>query len=44
MSGSPRTDRMGDMAFFALFTLAHAAIAFPTLGLWAQWCERRKRP
>jgi len=27
-----------------VFNLAHAAIAFPTLRLWAEYCSRRKRP
>ena len=33
---------MGDVRFFILFNLAHAAIAFPTLRLWAEYSARRK--
>jgi hypothetical protein len=42
MTRSQRTHRMGDARFFMLFNLAHAAIAFPTLRLWAEYCARRK--
>jgi hypothetical protein len=43
MTTSHRTSQLGDAPFFVLLTLAHAAVAFPTLGLWAAWCERHKR-
>jgi hypothetical protein len=37
---------MGDVLFFMLLNLAHAAVAvaFPTLRLWAEYGARRKRP
>ena len=44
MTRSQRTHRMGDVRFFILFNLAHAAIAFPTLRLWAEYTARRKHP
>ena len=44
MTRSQRTHRMGDARFFMLFNLAHAAVAIPTLRLWAEYCARRKHP
>jgi len=44
MARPHRNRRMGDIPFFVLLNLAHAAVAFPTLRLWAEWCSRRKRP
>ena len=44
MTKSHRTHRMGDVRFSILFTVAHAAIAFPTLRLWAEYSARRKHP
>lgn len=44
MTRSHRTHRMGDVRFSILFTVAHAAIAFPTLRLWAEYSARRKHP
>ena len=38
------TRRMGDVPFFMLLNLAHAAVAFPTLRLWAEYWSRRKHP
>ena len=43
MRRSHSTQPIGDLPLFFLFTLAHAAVAFPTLRLWAGWCERHKR-
>jgi hypothetical protein len=34
---------MGDVPFFMLLSLAHAAVALPTLRLWAEYWARRKR-
>ena len=42
MTRSHPTHRVGDVEFAVLFTAAHAAIAFPTLRLWAEYCARRK--
>jgi hypothetical protein len=44
MTRSHRTHRMGDVGFSILFTVAHAAIAFTTLRLWAEYSARRKHP
>ena len=41
MTRSHRTHRMGDVRFSILFTVAHAAIAFPTLRLWAEYSAPR---
>jgi len=35
--------RVGDARFFILLTAAHAAVAFPLLGLWAAAAERARR-
>jgi hypothetical protein len=35
---------MGGVLFFRLLNLAHAAVAFPTLRLRAEYPARRKRP
>ena len=43
MRRSHTTQPIGDLPLFLLFTLAHAAVAFPTLRMWAGWCERQKR-
>ena len=37
-----RTHPLGSLTYLTVFTLAHAAVAFPTLRLWAEWCARRK--
>jgi hypothetical protein len=34
---------MGNVSFIFLLNLGHAAIAIPTLRLWAEWCSRRQR-
>ena len=44
MTRSHRTHRMGDVGFSILFTVAHAAIAFPALRLWAEYSAQRKHP
>ena len=44
MKTSHRIHHMGNASFVLLFTVGHAAVAFPTLRLWAEWCARRKRP
>jgi len=44
MSKPDRTPPLGDARFFALLNLAHAAVAFPALRLWAEYWARRKRP
>jgi hypothetical protein len=33
-----------DARFFLLLTAAHAALAFPALWVWAEVCERARRP
>jgi hypothetical protein len=43
MTTAHRTHPIGDLTFLGVFTLAHAAIAFPALRLWAEYCSRRKR-
>jgi hypothetical protein len=43
MITSQHTHRTGDARFFILLTAAHAAVAFPALGVWAAICERTKR-
>jgi hypothetical protein len=43
MRRSHPTHPIGDLPLFLLFTLAHAAVAFPTFRMWAAWCERHKR-
>ena len=35
---------MGDVPFFIMLNLAHAAVAIPTLRLWAEYWSRRKQP
>jgi hypothetical protein len=34
--------RVGDAHFFVLLTAAHAAVAFPALGVWAAVCDRAR--
>jgi hypothetical protein len=34
---------MGNLSFFVAVNVLHAAVAIPTLQLWAEWCGRRKR-
>ena len=43
MTTAHRTHPPGSLKFLSVFTLAHAAVAFPTLRLWAEYCARRKR-
>jgi hypothetical protein len=35
---------LSDARFFLLLTAAHAALAFPALWVWAEVCERARRP
>jgi hypothetical protein len=44
MTRSRTSHRMNDVPFFLMFTLGHAAVAFPTLRLWAEFWARRKHP
>jgi hypothetical protein len=34
---------MGNLSFFVVVNVVHAAVAIPALQLWAEWCERRNR-
>jgi hypothetical protein len=43
MTRSHRNHRTGDVSFFVLLNLAHAAVAFSTLRLWAELCARWNR-
>jgi hypothetical protein len=44
MTRSRASHRMGNIPFFLIFTVGHAAVAFPALRLWAEFWDRRKRP
>jgi len=35
---------MKTFSYLSVFTLAHAAVAFPALRVWAEYCSRRKHP
>jgi hypothetical protein len=43
MTRSRRNRHMGNLSFFIVVNVVHAAVAIPALQLWAEWCERRNR-
>jgi hypothetical protein len=32
---------MGNLSFFIVVNVLHAAVAIPALQLWAEWCRRQ---
>ena len=41
MTRSRRNHHMGNLSFFIVVNVLHAAIAIPALQLWAEWCRRQ---